>query len=186
MAEMVAGGSVGVVYRGVTVSAMILGVSGSGGVDWTDFIVIGVALGALAVAALQFRLANHALRRTSQPVVVVHEVETRLELGHDRVGYRVYLENVGVGAAFNVRFGVVVGRTSYPYIFGDSEERGARQLVKAGGRVPEEGDREIPVSWAPFALEGATADSGRVYWARYENAFGETYETRNPTDPSLD
>jgi hypothetical protein len=29
-------------------------------------------------------------------------------------------------------------------------------------------------------------DDGRVYWCRYENAQGQTWETRNPADPTTD
>jgi len=29
-------------------------------------------------------------------------------------------------------------------------------------------------------------DAGRIYWCRYENAIGQTWETRNPGDRSTD
>ena len=32
--------------------------------------------------------------------------------------------------------------------------------------------RELPSEW-----------SSRIYWARFDNVFGERFETRNPSDP---
>src|SRR5262249_44404257 len=65
-------------------------------------------------------------------------------------------------------------------------ERGARQIVEAGGRVPETGNFEIRVPAAPFLAGEGQARATRTFWARYENAFGETDETTNPADPTAD
>jgi hypothetical protein len=103
--------------------------------------------------------------------------------------FHVYLENHGASPAFNARFGVLLDDTPYPYTHGDDDEsRGARQVVPPGARVPEEGEFVVRTSFAPFVAtrKGRGVGERRAYWARYENPFGETWETRNPADPTAD
>jgi hypothetical protein len=53
-----------------------------------------------------------------------------------------------------------------------------------GQRLPEGGASfTIEVPWETFAI-GPDTDRRRVYWCRYENAYGKTWETRNPVDRS--
>jgi hypothetical protein len=138
----------------------------------------------IATAAL--RQGREALRRTSQPVVLVHEVSSDIADRGEGIDYRVYLRNHGIGAALNVRFGVELVGARYPYTFGTGVERGARQLVEAGGRVPEDGDLKVKTAWDPYIIGEGVAGETRVFWARFENAFGETWQTTNPHDPSGD
>lgn len=154
--------------------------------DWISITVAVVALTALVVAAMQLRLAIVGLRRTSQPVVVVHEVRSAPDRSFGGAAYDVYLRNHGVGTAFNVRFGIEIGgeRSRYPFSTTlQAEGRGARQIVDAGARLPRTG--ELTLS-APFSIPGQEEDTPRAFWARYENGFGETWETSNPHDPAAD
>jgi hypothetical protein len=153
----------------------------------TSDVVATAAVLALTISAWQLRLAVRAQRRSSQPVVVVHEV-SRDMVGTGGMEFRVYLENHGVSPAFNARFGVELDGTPYPYSFGDDASRGARQVVPPGARVPPQDEFELRASFAPYLLtqKGPGVGDRRVFWARYENPFGETWETRNPADPTAD
>lgn len=110
---------------------------------------------------------------------------THLATPRDLQGrFGVYLTNEGNGSAFNVRFGVELDGTEYPAGSG----RGNRYLVPAARRVPETAELQIRVSIAPYALarRGRDVDQRAVFYARYENAFGKTWESRNPADPLAD
>jgi hypothetical protein len=156
--------------------------------EWISVSLAGLAFVALVVAASQLRLGIVALRRSSQPVVVVHEVRSEISARGGTMVYHVYLENHGLGAAFNVRFSVEVGGTKYSYTFGESV-RGARQLVRIGGPVPTTGELRVEASWAAWGVYGAEGGEGpppKAFWSRYENAFRETRQTTNPADPAED
>jgi hypothetical protein len=103
-----------------------------------------------------------------------------------------YLTSDGAGPAFNVRFGVEFNGVRYPYrLTADDPAAGSVQRVlKANERRP---DRESwPILIDSFRLWGRASeseqpgdlDARRIYWARYENAQGETWETANPGDRS--
>jgi hypothetical protein len=154
--------------------------------DWISLVLAFAAVASLVVATAALRQGNKALRRTSQPVVVVHEVSSDVSERGEGFEYRVHLRNHGVGAAFNVRFGVELAGASYPYTFGPSIERGARQIVVPGEPLPATGELVIRTTWAPYVADEGRVQPTRVFWARYENAFGETWETRNPHDPTSD
>lgn len=151
-------------------------------------VIAGAAIGTLAVATWQLRRFVWSERRRTQPVVVVHEVRPR-DLANDRRGGSVFtlrLTNEGTGTAFNVRFGVDLDGTRY--VFGGAAGGiGARLVaIRQGGREPVDGSSYgLRVPWDPWLIcrRGRDVDSRRVFWARYENAFGETWETRNPWNP---
>jgi hypothetical protein len=153
--------------------------------EWDALTSATVALvavtGALVfVAFLQFAAFNRSEGRRTQPVAMTHLEEPR-DLG-GRFG--VSLTNEGAGTAFNVRFGVRLDGTEYCA----GPERGNRHLVPAGKRVPPTGNLEIRVPIAPYALarRGENVDDRAIFFARYENAFGKTWESRNPADPLAD
>lgn len=60
-------------------------------------------------------------------------------------------------------------------------------MLAAGERVPTDPVQylEVEVDVAAFGLarDGRDVDSRSIFWARYENAFGQVYETANPADP---
>jgi hypothetical protein len=154
--------------------------------EWISLVLAFAAVASLVVATAALRQGNKALRRTSQPLVVVHEVSSEVSARGEGFEYRVRLRNHGVAAAFNVRFGVKLAAASYPYTFGPSVERGAREIVEPGDPLPATGELVIPTPWAPYIAAEGQLQTSRVFWARYENAFGETWETRNPHDPTAD
>jgi hypothetical protein len=152
-------------------------------------VVAVTALGGVGFAITQFRDFRRAEKRRVQPVVIVHEVGPREFVGEGRAetAWQVYLENHGAGAAFNVRFGVEFDGTPYPHAPRDSD-RGYRSVVNVGQRVPVNGTFQLRAPLAPYGLArgGENVDARRVFWARYENSFGEDWETRNPGDPTAD
>jgi hypothetical protein len=65
---------------------------------------------------------------------------------------------------------------------------GTRYTVAASARLPTgtaDLGVEIPMS-AYVASERRGVYERRIYWARYENAFGQIWETANPADPHAD
>ena len=146
-------------------------------------IALAAATAALALIALgQLVASARTEARRALPIAIAHQVEPRAE--YDT--FRVFLTNEGVGAAFNVRFGVKLD--DLEYVAG--EGRGHRALVPAGGRLPVEpaDTLAVKVSLAPYALQsgGPDVDKRAVFFARYEDARGKTWETRNPADPTAD
>lgn len=150
-----------------------------------------VALGTLAttllvvVGGLAIWFSLLAERKRTQPIVLAHAAGERrfAEAGEiDGIVLDAYLTNEGDGAAFNVRFGVEYRSVRFPWKFAKEDpETGSRQsVVGPGVRLPE-GRSTVPIP-IPYekARLGPEADGYRIYWCRYENAFGQTWETRNP------
>jgi len=98
-----------------------------------------------------------------------------------------HLKNESTVPAFNIRFGVEYGGTRFPYKMevDDPDEGNYQRVVPPGERLPERQEHSIRILiasedvWASANANG-DLDEGRVYWCRYENARGETWETRNP------
>lgn len=146
-----------------------------------------VPIVALIVAFSQFRLAIRGQLRSAQPVVVVNEA-SMWTIDGGGVQFHVFLTNHGVSSAFNVRFGVELDGRRYPYTYGEDQAgRGARQVVPPNERVPANEAEALPVRLSPedvwTSAEAGVATSRRIFWAMYENPFGETWETLNPADP---
>jgi hypothetical protein len=66
-----------------------------------------------------------------------------------------------------------------------------QQVVRVGKHLPEREDAAFPIlltsdEWWSVAAHktGESLDESRAYWARYEDAFRRTWETRNPSDRS--
>jgi hypothetical protein len=88
--------------------------------------------------------------------------------------------------------GATLDLTSRPAPAPNGAER-RRSESAAGARVRRQPARvtvakprppvfAIPVTWAEVLGTEGDPDPGRAYWCRYENAFGQTWETRNPAD----
>jgi hypothetical protein len=94
----------------------------------------------------------------------------------------VSVANEGAGPAFNIRFGVAIGSEESAYDPRPAGAHGAGDVPRAlgpGRTLPEEGDNyslALPEE-VVRRREGALED--RVYWCRYENSFGDVWETRN-------
>jgi hypothetical protein len=149
---------------------------------WDALVAIGT-LGLALFAFVQLRSFTRSERRRTQPVAVANGAG-----GEGLVRLRVFLTNHGTGTAFNVRFGVRLDSREFA-VGGD---RGHRYTVGPGERVPSEREheRELEVEVSATAYMGTRRGRGvyarRVYWARYEDAFGRVWETANPADPLAD
>jgi hypothetical protein len=146
------------------------------------------AVGATAFAAWQVLISILNERKRTQPVVIAHDAGGRQfgDRGNPNTVLPTYLTNEGGGAAFNVRFGVDFDGVRYAWKFSrrDSDHGAYQRVVRVGARLPEGGGSfPIEIPWEKFAI-GRDTDERRVYWCRYENAYGKTWETRNPVNRS--
>lgn len=151
------------------------------------------ALAAL-IALASVKVAQATEQRRSQPIVIAHEAGQREFAPSDSPAVwvvSVYLTSEGGGPAFNVRFGVEFAGVRYPYRAGseDPDAGHIQRVVPASQRRPEDGSWAIPIDslsmWGRAAQAKTDLDPTRVYWARYENPHGHTWETRNPGDRSV-
>lgn len=152
------------------------------------------ALAALiALANVVVQLRNE--RRRTQPIVIAHEAGSRRFATTSSPAAWVvdaYLTSEGAGPAFNVRFGVEYVGVRYPYRLRmqDPNAGNIQRVLKPGDRRPAEGSWPILIDslsmWgrAADSKGGGALDAERVYWARFENGQGKTWETRNPGDRS--
>lgn len=153
------------------------------------FVALGVIV---ALASLLLTQANE--RRRTQGIVIAHEVQPRLHTPDKGWVVAAAITNEGQGPAFNVRFGVYMFGVRYPFRMEESDPlSGNRQrVVRSQQRIPaEEGDGwMIPIP--SLAVYGGAwkkeepPEASMFYWARYEDAQGRTYETRNSPDRSAD
>jgi hypothetical protein len=134
------------------------------------------------------------MRERRQPIVLAHEDAGR-DLDSKAGAWFVlaHVKNESGPTAFNVRFGVEYAGVRFPYVMSteDPEEGNYQAAVQPGQRLPEQTDRSFPIPVASSDIWAAaltapkgTLDKERVYWCRYENARGQTWETRNPGDRS--
>lgn len=134
-----------------------------------------------------------AARAQLQPIVFAHATtgawvsgpDDQLDLSEGDIAFPYYLSNEGTGLAMNIRHGVEVGGVSYE--FGEGMEIRA---LRPGESAPpvDYGTKVLVVR--PFTvvrqeqtLPSAWRELARTYWAKFENVFGEQFETRNPNDP---
>jgi len=139
-------------------------------------------------------LSARAERRRSQPVVIVHKrghVLPGKDVGHWAVGCVV--KNEGGGPAFNVTFGVEIKCVRFAYAMQRDDPPSRQRVIASGMKLPEpDANRGAQAGMEPrFSLFlpsldrlslGKTSEEDEVYWARYENAHGHTWETRNSGD----
>jgi hypothetical protein len=146
--------------------------------------VTGATLGLAGVTGLLALIAlvqlisfNRSEARRTQPVAIVHRH------GSDNpMRIPIHITNEGAGTAYNTRVGVRIGGVEHP--LGDDD--GFRYVVRAGGREPPRGSHahNLDVPYWSFSVARRAGDTPRViFYARYDNAFGKTWETINPRDP---
>jgi len=149
-------------------------------------ILAAVAVAGLLLTAINVVLAVTNERKRTQPIVVAHEDGPRSFA--ERAGFFAvssYVTNEANGHAFNVRFGVEIRGVRYPQRMelADPSSGNVQRVLRPGERRPEIGSWEIVMPQASVVgSNGGDVDAGRAYWARYSNAYGKTWETRNPSD----
>jgi len=151
-------------------------------------IVVASAAAFAALAGLwQVFVSISNERKRNQPVVIAHESGGRQfgDRNNANTVLPTYLTNEGGGPAFNVRFGAEFGGVRYPWRYSDADDDGTYQrVIRSGARMPEGAETfRVEIPWESFRA-GSNSDQSRVYWCRYENAYGKTWETRNPVDRS--
>lgn len=153
-------------------------------------LVVAVITGiAVVVAAITAGIGVVNERKRTQPVVIAHEDQGRHLLQPGAWGVDAWLSNEGSGPAFNVRFGVEFHGVRYPYRLQPDDPGGGnvQRVIRSNERRPD--GTSWPVLIDSVEIYGMAASAGdpdpsRVYWARYENTQGKTWETRNPGDRS--
>ena len=140
-------------------------------------IALACVTGGLAlVALLQLWAFNRSEARRTQPVVILNRLG-----GADPLAIPVFITNEGVGTAYKVRVGVRIKGVEHPLGGGD----GFRYTLRPEARVPADEDESYPVNLPEWAYSlGRPGSMHRVvFYARYENAYGKTWETSNPREP---
>jgi hypothetical protein len=180
---------------GVVLLADVLGISPEG---WAALGSVGTLLAVVVAVLAMWRGRVSELRRT-QPIVIAHGAgERRFEDGNegDPQALDTWLSSEGASTAFNVRFGVQYrGKrprwklrrrvVRFPWKFREEDpDSGSRQrLIRPQQELPGDGGRyAIPIPWARAMMRSDDIDEKRVYWCRYENATGQTWETMNPAE----
>jgi hypothetical protein len=133
-----------------------------------------------------------AARAQLQPLVLSHahgafaRGPREPDLGEGQISFDYYVSNEGTGPALNIEHGVEVA--GHDFAFGDGMQfrtAGAGEFLPpldadAAQPIPSRflrvvvNEGELPVGWNTLP---------RTYWARFENVFGERFETRNPSNP---
>jgi hypothetical protein len=145
-------------------------------------VVAAVAAAASAVfAAFQSRMMKRNERYRTQPIVIAYATGSP-EFGIDVSVFGVFLVNRGVGPAINIHFGITLGGKDFPYQplpAGAGLDGDLPRALEQGGRFPPGGD-----AYQLRVLADHSETKNAVYWCRYQNAFGETWETENPVEPN--
>jgi hypothetical protein len=140
-------------------------------------------------AVEQGNAVREAARAQVQPIVfaffggtAVRGPDEDAGVGAGEVGIRYSLANEGTGVALNVAHGVEI--CGIERAFGDGMTY--RSLIP-GEIIPPPGspkelnpcvafnEADLPANWPAASC---------TYWVRFENVFGDRFETRNPHDPS--
>jgi hypothetical protein len=168
---------------GGRIEAVLIGYTFSG-IASVALVASNVALALVAVG--QFLVYRRTEGRRIQPVAIAHRYGEPTPHGR----FLVFLTNDGTGTAFNVRFGIVYRGVEYPNgaDYRDGIGKGHRHRVAPGQRVPDTTDVSALMVEVPSALyTGNTEDlRNAVFFARYQDAVGRVWETRNPADPLAD
>ena len=137
----------------------------------------------------QGQAVREAARAQVQPIVFASVVQGTVsgpdegdDVSGDEIGFPYRLSNEGTGVALNVRHGVEVGGIERE--FGDGME--VRSLRPGETLPPPSGIgivRPLIVVFRRDELPQRWSSQPRTYWARFENVFGDAFETRNPLDP---
>jgi hypothetical protein len=167
-----------------TQAAFVIAISGEAIALVTASIAAVAAAISTCIAAWQGVLMKRSERNRTQPIVVAYERGDPLREGGNVV-LLVSLANEGAGPAFNVRFGILLDGAERPYTPRPAGAQGPGDVPRAlgpGRTLPDAGDayRLVVTDIAGAAVGGLES---RVYWCRYENAFGDSWETRNAWRP---
>ena len=154
------------------------------------------ALEQAQTARHQAEITKEAAARQIYPLVYAHEWKgPKWDGDEEAFAMRYYLSNEGLGPALNVEHGVRVGSVEFhfghegPYMF---------RSIQPGEFLPPLGDEASdPVPSIPITRlitrdeyygTGEAAVHKRpqelVYWCRYENLFGDRWETLNSSNPT--
>jgi hypothetical protein len=126
-------------------------------------------------------------RKRTQPIVIAHQHGQRRFVERSRrQAVDVYMSNEGAGPAFNVRFGVEFHGVRIPYKHdqGDDPAGTVYRFVRAQQRLPDHASWPLEFEQLFLLSEIETPENECLFWARYENAQGKAWETRNPADRS--
>jgi hypothetical protein len=170
---------------GDAVVALLLASNGEAIALVTAVIAAVAAAISACIAAWQGVLMKQSERKRTQPIVVAYE-RSAPEFEDGNVVFAASLANEGAGPAFNVRLGLRFGATEQPYTPRAAGPQGPGDVPRAlgpGRTLPDGGGTYrlvVPIAGIP-ELERQLA--GRVYWCRYENAFGDSWQTENAWQP---
>ncbi|MGH2742278.1 MAG: hypothetical protein ACREX8_03210 [Gammaproteobacteria bacterium] len=154
------------------------------------------ALDQVTAAKEQAEVTREAAARQVYPLVYAHEWKGPVwDEDEESFAMRYYLSNEGLGPALNVEHGIEVGKVEFvfghegPYMF---------RSIQPGEFLPPL-DPSTPDPVPPLHITRhverrdyyATGEAGPhqrpaeiVYICRYEDLFGDRWETRNSNDPT--
>jgi hypothetical protein len=166
-------------------TALVVATSGETLALVTAVIAALAAAISTCIAAWQGVLMKRSERNRTQPIVVAYERCGPTREGNDLV-FAASVANEGAGAAFNVRFGITLDGVEHAYKAQPAGPEGAGDVPRAlgpGRTLPDGVDayRVLAPDAAASTVEAALEK--RFYWCRYENAFGDGWETRNAWQP---
>lgn len=134
-----------------------------------------------------------AARAQVQPVVFAHArgavvqgPNDELDLDDQLAAVPYYLANEGTGLALDVEHGI--GIAGEEFAFGSGMRFRAMRPGEVLPPIPERSaDPVPPTALHVYLAKGTLAESRRggnevVYWARFDNVFGERFETKNFAD----
>lgn len=151
-------------------------------------IIAGVVVGTVTVlfAGVIAWVAIRNERKRTQPIVIASQDGPRRSIEHsNRSAFDVYMTNEGTGAAFNVRFGVELHGVRIPYKHDPNDPYASvYPIVKPGQRLPNSSGWPLQFDRLYLLSKIANPDDSSIFWARYENAQGKLWETRNPGNRS--
>jgi hypothetical protein len=148
------------------------------------FVGIGVVIALFQVLATQ---KNE--RKRSQPIVIAHEDRPRhFDSLVPAWKVQAHATNEGEGAAFNVRWGVAYYGVRHAFRLHDKDPYpGNRQrVIHPRESFPPKGSAEVVISSVEMIAGEAVPEEDAFYWARYENAQGQTWETINRPERTAD
>jgi hypothetical protein len=172
---------------GTATAAVLLGIGGESIALVTAVIAAIAAAISTCIAAWQGILMKRSERNRTQPIVVAYERGDPRDQG-DALVFAVSLANEGSGPAFNVSFGVTLDGVEYAYRPRPAGGQATGDVPRAlgPGRTLPEDTVAYPLVLSDVTAAARTALESRLYWCRYENAFGDGWKTRNAWQPAVE
>jgi hypothetical protein len=166
----------------------------------TDWLVaiggLGAFLATIALACLAFRqmgkldrqadAVREAARAQLQPLVFAQGVGVSKRDAEGNSTFYYVIRNDGVGPALDVEHGIMLGEERRPFGGGESGMR--FRTLAAGEQVPGPRPENAPLDYTgpePLSVEGPWQERAFAFWARFDNVFGERFETVNGMDPTI-